>query len=351
MKKVLLASCLLTVWAGGALLTGSYLVPSSLDSGSLALGWSIGADRVWAAPAKKSYYKKPAPKKYYKPARKYKPAPQSCKANLVMDYETGRVLEQNNGYTAARPASVTKLMTTWVVFRAIEQGRISWNDRVTISTRSASTGGSSMYLKAGERLTVRELFGALLVRSGNDAAVALAEHTAGNVERFVSMMNREARILGLKSASWISPHGLPPAKGRSPDLISPHDVATLSRALLDRYPEVLQTTSKKTVKVRNGKTTLVSSNKLLWNVPNVDGLKTGWYQLAGFNIAATARDRGRRVIAVVMGCSNRLYRDKVAQQLLAAGLLKSTQYAAERDRQSPQYSRQRDIREQKGEGG
>ncbi len=245
--------------------------------------------------------------------------PQACKAMLLIDAISGDILFENNSHEAFAPASMTKLMTSYVVLKKIKEGSVKLEDIVTISGHCSKIGGSQVYLKEKEQFSLGELLEALLIQSANDAAVAIAEHLGGSVDGFVEMMNEEAKILGMKESQFHSPHGLPPAEGQKPDLVSANDFGILSRALISDYAEILQYTGKTEAGFRNSEFQMNNHNKLLSTFPGCDGLKTGYYGEAGFSVTATASRNGARVISVVMGCNNRKFRDAEAARLLSQG--------------------------------
>jgi serine-type D-Ala-D-Ala carboxypeptidase (penicillin-binding protein 5/6) len=158
-----------------------------------------------------------------------------------------------------------------------------------------------------------------MVQSANDAAFAIAEHIGGSVEGFVEMMNREAKGLGMNNSEFHSPHGLPPDKGGLPDKVSAHDFGILSKALIEHYPQSLALTKTVSADFRDGKFKMSNHNHLLKSFPGCDGIKTGFYRVAGFSISTTAERNGSRVIAVVMGCRDRKKRDAEAARLMATG--------------------------------
>jgi serine-type D-Ala-D-Ala carboxypeptidase (penicillin-binding protein 5/6) len=167
--------------------------------------------------------------------------------------------------------------------------------------------------------TLRQLLDAVLIQSANDASVAIAEHLGGTPEGFVEMMNVEARALGMSDSVFRFPHGLPPATGQEPDLVSARDFTKLSRALITKFPQVLEVTSKSEAPFRDGSFIMRNHNHLIRSYPGADGLKTGYYTEAGFSVAATAARKGVRLVTVVMGCDNRKARDELAASLLSRG--------------------------------
>lgn len=242
-----------------------------------------------------------------------------CKAELLLNAETGEVISERNSHEPLRPASMVKLMLTWVVFHQIESGHLHFEDKVKASARASKIGGSQVYLKENEEFTVEELLKAVLIQSANDAAVALAEHIGGNVEGFVEMMNTEAKKLGMQNSTFYFPHGLPPSKGQKPDLVSADDFGILSRNLIKKYPKILEFTSKDVDTFRAGSFEMRTHNHLLHDFAGCDGLKTGYYSEAGYSISATAKRNDKRLIAVVMNCPTRRGRDEEVKKLFAKG--------------------------------
>ena len=227
--------------------------------------------------------------------------------------ENGRVLfEQNADYLIA-PASLTKILTLYLVFEAIKQGRVSLSDKVVVSRRAASTGGSRMGLKAGARVPLEEIIKGMAVVSGNDACVAAAEHISGSVERFVGKMNAKARELGMTRSRFMTPNGLP-AVGQ---VTTARDIARLSIAYIHRFPESLAIHSMQSYAY--GRHSHHNANRLLGKCPGVDGLKTGFVCASGYNISATARRRSTRILAVVMGAHNPWVRCSEAERLIEVG--------------------------------
>jgi D-alanyl-D-alanine carboxypeptidase (penicillin-binding protein 5/6) len=238
-----------------------------------------------------------------------------CRAFIVVEGSTGKVLDGDNIHLKWPPASITKLMVAYIVMERIAKGGIQLSDRVTVSREASKMGGSQVFLKEGETFTVEELMKAMLVASANDAACALAEYVAGSKEAFVKLMNEQARALNMADTQFHSVHGLPPSKGQLEDLTSCHDLAILARGLI-RFPKVLEWTSIQSERFRHGTFIMTNHNKLLERMPGVDGLKTGYYRKAGYNVVATAKKGGLRLIVVVMGSSSAKLRDQIAEEKL-----------------------------------
>jgi len=215
---------------------------------------------------------------------------------LLMEKQTGTVLYAVDEHTQREPASVTKVMTLLLTMEAIDSGALSYDDVVTGSAHASSMGGSQIWLREGEKLTVRELLKAVCVVSGNDAAVALGEHLAGSEEAFVEKMNERARALGMADTHFVNCTGLP-AEGH---LTSAYDVAVMSRELILRHPDIRQFTTLWMDSLRDGTSMLVNTNKLIRFYDGATGLKTGSTSTAGYCVSATAEKNGMELIAVVM---------------------------------------------------
>ena len=237
---------------------------------------------------------------------------------LVIDADTGNVLFEDNADARVYPASVLKLMDLYVLLDRIDQGLLKLDEMVPVTAEAYKTGGSQVYLDPKEQFTVEELLYALMVQSANDAAVALATHVAGSKEGFVALMNQKAEALGMKNSRFHSVHGLPPSEGQEPDVTTARDLAILCRELAKK-PDTFKYTGMKSRGFRNDTFMMHNHNKLLGQVPGSDGFKTGYYQAAGFSIAATAKRGGVRIISLVMGSADRKVRDAKAMELLGKG--------------------------------
>lgn len=234
---------------------------------------------------------------------------------LAIDAATGDVLFEDNADARVYPASVLKLMDLYIVLTRIEAGKLSLDEMVQVTPEAARMGGSQVYLDPREQFSVDELLYALMVQSANDAATALAIHISGSKQAFVELMNSTAKQLGMNNTTFHTEHGLPPAKGQKPDITTARDMATLSQELLKR-PETLKYTSTKTRGFRNDTFTMRNHNHLLGQAPGVDGLKTGYFGLAGFSTVITAPKDGQRVIVLVMGSKDRKERDAKAMEIM-----------------------------------
>jgi D-alanyl-D-alanine carboxypeptidase (penicillin-binding protein 5/6) len=241
---------------------------------------------------------------------------------IVVEANSGRVLFEDRADVKGYPASVLKLMDLLIILEKIEQRQLSLRDQVPVSSKAAKTPTSKVGLEPNESFTVDEMFYALMVRSANDVAVALAEKVGGSTDGFISLMNARAKALGMNNTVFHSVHGLPPAKGQPDDVTTARDLSILCREVL-KHPEALRYTStkqhdfrpnagKKTVRMEN-------HNHLLGHLEGCDGLKTGYIDKAGFSIAVTAARHGQRVIVVVLDSTDRNLRDAKASELTAKG--------------------------------
>jgi serine-type D-Ala-D-Ala carboxypeptidase (penicillin-binding protein 5/6) len=237
---------------------------------------------------------------------------------LVVDAETGKVLFADHAEAMVYPASVLKLMNLLVLIERIEQGTLRLDEMVQVTREAAKTGGSQVFLDPKEQFSVEDLLYALMVQSANDAAVALATHVAGSKEGFVALMNKKAQELGMKDTHFHSVHGLPPSEGQKPDETTARDMSILCRELANR-PEAIKYTSTRERGFRDNTFIMRNHNHLLAQVDGCDGLKTGYFEAAGFSMAATAQRGGVRIIALVMGSKDRKVRDAKASELLAKG--------------------------------
>jgi serine-type D-Ala-D-Ala carboxypeptidase (penicillin-binding protein 5/6) len=234
---------------------------------------------------------------------------------VLMDAESGTVMFEKNPHLAGPPASMTKMMLMLLIGERVRDGSLHWDDPIPTSAWASKIGGSQVYLKEGEVFSLAEMMQAIAIHSANDAAVAVAEAVAGSSEGFVELMNERAQELGMHDTVYHSVHGLPPGRGQQADMSSASDLATLARQIV-KFPDIMKWSGTKEAPFRNGSMTLTNTNRLVRETGWVDGLKTGFYREAGFNVTATARREGLRLIAVVMGAPQK--RDCFAQ---AAALL------------------------------
>jgi D-alanyl-D-alanine carboxypeptidase (penicillin-binding protein 5/6) len=247
------------------------------------------------------------------------PAPDlSAKSYVLMDYLTGTVLADKNAIERVAPASITKVMTSYVVSAEIAAGKVRRDDAVFISENAwrgggAKTDGSTSFLPVNQSVPLKDLLYGMIVQSGNDASIALAEHVAGSEATFAELMNQYARRLGLTDTHYVNSHGLP-AEGHYTTAL---DTANLSRALIRDYPEDYEVYALREFTF-NG-ITQHNRNTLLWRDPSVDGIKTGHHSTAGYCLAASAKRGDTRLIAVVMGAKSEKVRADEAQALLNYG--------------------------------
>lgn len=220
----------------------------------------------------------------------------SCPSALLMEKQTGTVLFAQDEHTPREPASVTKIMTLLLVMEAIDSGVLSYDDVVTGSAHAAGMGGSQIWLKENEQMTVRDLLKAVCIVSGNDAAVVLAEHLAGSEDAFGERMNARAQELGMNDTHFVNCTGLPAER----HLTSAYDIALMSRELILRHPDIRQFTTVWMDSLRGGESMLVNTNKLIRFYDGATGLKTGSTGSAGYCLSATAEKNGMELIAVVL---------------------------------------------------
>ena len=257
------------------------------------------------------------------------PAPElnlTSKSAVLMEASTGKTLYAHNPAEAMPPASVTKIMTLLLVMEAIEVGNLQWEDTVTASAHAASMGGSQIFLKEGEQMTVRDLIKSVVIASANDAAVALAEHTYGSEDAFVSRMNQRAEELGMTATHFENTNGLDDTAQNH--VTSAADIAIMSRALI-RHEEILAFSSTWMDTIRNGAFGLTNTNRLVRFYPGCNGLKTGSTQKAGFCVSVTAQRQGMTLICVIMGAESRDIRNAEAQKLLDWGFATYGLFTAE----------------------
>lgn len=243
------------------------------------------------------------------------PAPPiiGAKSYLVIDSTTGTELASLDPDTPLAPASLTKIMTTYVVFHALQQGQIQLEDEVTISEKAWRTEGSRMFVEVGTRVSIEDLLLGMIVQSGNDASVALAEHIAGTESVFAELMNQYATKLGMHASHFINATGLP-ANGHT---TTARDLATLARAMISEFPEYYAWHAIKEYTFNDIKQS--NRNSLLWRDASVDGIKTGHTDDAGYCLVSSAKRDDMRVIAVVMGTSSTKARTDGSQALLNYG--------------------------------
>lgn len=239
-----------------------------------------------------------------------------CKSAILIEASTGKVLYEKDADMALPPASVTKVMTLLLVMEAIEEGRLKYGDTVRASANACSMGGSQIYLKENEEMSVEDMLKSVVIASANDAAVALAEHIAGSEEEFVRRMNKRAEELGMISTRFENTNGLDDTTDSH--LTSARDIAIMSRELI-KYPKILEYSSTWMDSVRGGEFGLTNTNRLVRFYKGATGLKTGSTAKAGFCISATAERDGMSLICVIMGAPSRDVRNAAAVKLLDYG--------------------------------
>ncbi len=241
------------------------------------------------------------------------------KSALLMDVATGTLLYEADAHTPLAPASVTKVMTMLLIMEAIDSGRIGWEDTVTASEAAAAKGGSQIYLKVGETMSVSDMVKSIAVSSANDCACAMAEHIAGSEQAFVDMMNQRAKELGMNDTHFVNCTGLDDDDAAREHLTSAYDIALMSRQLLKYHPGIKQYTTIWMDTVRGGEFGLSNTNKLVRFYPGATGLKTGFTSGAGYCLSASALRDGMELVAVVMGCDSSQDRFGACKSLLDYG--------------------------------
>lgn len=239
----------------------------------------------------------------------------------LVDARTGTVLTQKDAENRVPPASLTKMMTTFVADNALREGRIHPGDMVQISTKAWKQQGSRMFVQVGTQVSVEDLFRGIVIQSGNDASVALAEHIAGSEEQFAGLMNQYAQKIGMTNSHFMNATGLPDSNHYS----TTHDLATLARAIIYQFPENYRFYSEKEFSY-NG-ITQPNRNLLLFRDPTVDGLKTGHTDEAGFCLVASAKRGDTRLVSVMMGTKSENARADESAKLLNWGFNSFETYA------------------------
>ena len=239
----------------------------------------------------------------------------SAKSYILMDGQTRTILAERDSEEPLPPASLTKIMTSFVAAAELAAGRIALDDQVPISVKAWRTSGSKMFVREGTEVSLSDLLRGIVVVSGNDASVAVAEYIAGAEDAFADMMNLHADDLGMTTTRFVNSSGLPDDGHYS----SAKDMAILSAALIERYPEHYSMYSEKSFQYGEIERPQVNRNRLLWRDKSVDGVKTGMTEAAGFCLVASALREGTRLIAAVMGAENDEDRLRDTQKLLAYG--------------------------------
>lgn len=242
-----------------------------------------------------------------------------AKSAVLMEVATGTILYEQNVHEALAPASVTKVMTMLLIMEAIDSGKIGWHDTVTASEAAASKGGSQVFLKAGETMSVEEMVKSIAVSSANDCACAMAEHLCGSEAAFVDAMNRRAEELGMENTHFVNCTGLDDGADAASHKTSAHDIALMSRELLQKHPDIKKHTTVWMDTIRNGAFGLSNTNKLVRFYSGCTGLKTGFTQSAGYCLSASAQRDGMELVAVVMGCETSQKRFSACKSMLDYG--------------------------------
>lgn len=247
------------------------------------------------------------------PASGVSPGVIDARSALLMEVSTGKVLFEQNPEEMIEPASLTKIMTLYLIFQALKQGRVHLDNRVFISRTAWRTGGSRMFLQVGTRVPLKDLIDGIAIVSGNDACIAAAEYLSGSVGTFVAQMNAEAKKLGMTNTHFDTPDGLPAAG----QLTTVRDMATLDRDFIRTFPQALKYTSTK--EFTFNKIRQFNRNRLLFAYPYIDGLKTGYVAAGGYHLSATGYRDGMRLLAIVMGAKSPRARTREALRLLNYG--------------------------------
>ena len=241
------------------------------------------------------------------------------KSAVLMDVTTGTVLYEANSHEPLAPASVTKVMTMLLIMEAVDSGKIGLQDTVTASETAAAKGGSQIYLKAGETMTVSDMLKSIAVSSANDCACAMAEHICGSEAAFVEAMNQRAKELGMRDTHFVNCTGLDDDDTARQHRTSAHDIALMSRELLKNHPLIKKYTTIWMDTVRGGAFGLSNTNKLIRFYPGATGLKTGFTSGAGYCLSASAQRDGMELVAVVMGAKTSAARNAACKELLDYG--------------------------------
>jgi D-alanyl-D-alanine carboxypeptidase len=245
------------------------------------------------------------------------PAPASTgrSSQIVVDAATGEVLYEVNADAPRYPASITKVMTLYLAFEALAEGRLQLTDSVPVSSRAAAQPPTKLGLRAGESLSVDDALRAISVKSSNDIALAMAERLGGSEERFAALMTVRAQELGMSNTRFVNASGLPDTR----QITTARDISVLSRAIMRDYPQYYSYFGQKYFSFRGQ--SIANHNGLLHSMPGVDGIKTGFTSAAGYNLSASAVRDGRRLIAVVLAGSSRVARNSRVQNLLDTGFV------------------------------
>ena len=242
-----------------------------------------------------------------------KPPSSGAKAFVIQDFNSKRVIAEQESDASVEPASITKLMTAYVVFKELLSGNIALSDMVTVSEKAWRTPGSRMFIEVGKQVSVEDLLKGMIIQSGNDATVALAEYIAGSEETFAALMNRHAEEIGLIGSHFINSTGLPDPE----HYMTAQDIARIAGLLIEEFPEYYKWYSQK--EFTFNEITQYNRNKLLWRDDSVDGVKTGHTESAGYCLVTSAKQDDMRLITVVLGTKSENARADASQALLNYG--------------------------------
>jgi len=237
----------------------------------------------------------------------------AARGYFLMDFDSGQILTEKNADDRLAPASLTKIMSTYVIFQELQAGQLTLDESVIISKKAWKTPGSKMFVEVNKHVSVEQLLKGVIIQSGNDASVALAEHVAGDEETFARLMNQHAQRLGMINSNFQNSTGLPSKNHYT----TAHDLAILSQALIREFPDYYSWFQEKSFTFNNIKQN--NRNKLLWRDDSVDGIKTGYTEKAGYCLVASAKRNNMRLISVVMGTHDQNARARENQNLLNYG--------------------------------
>ncbi len=238
---------------------------------------------------------------------------ENIKAALLVDLDSGKILYSYKDNIAIQPASLTKILTLYIMNEEIRNGKVNLNDKIRVSEKALKTNGSKMCYHEGEWVKVEDLIKFMAIYSANDATIAAAEHLAGTVAHFVFRMNKKAAELGMKQSHFVNPHGLPDNRQK----VTARDVFVLSRNYIERFPDSLKIHSLQSFKYHS--IDYPNRNTLLQENIEVDGLKTGYVRASGYHLVATAKRGENRLMAIILGAKNQTIRDAQTKSLLEYG--------------------------------
>lgn len=242
------------------------------------------------------------------------PPPQiAATSYILIDFDSGKVLAEKNPHQRLEPASITKIMTAYAVMHEIKKGNIALSEKTVISDKAWRMGGSRMFIEPGSSIDIETLFKGMIIQSGNDASVALAEYTSGSEKQFVRLMNEHAHRLGMKDTNFVNSTGMP----NENHLTTAHDISMMSIATIRDFPEHYTVYAEK--EFSHNEIKQYNRNKLLWSDSSVDGIKTGHTDNAGYCLVASAKRDNMRLISVIMGTKSKEARSVVSQALLDYG--------------------------------